>query len=98
MSIPTEAPATEKTFAPQLTPDRIDRGDAQRVTHDAVRRRAPALNQDALLARPFTDVPHDQKISPELQFVDQRQLLLDLLRNFFGNNAIAFACAGVHLL
>src|SRR4051812_20177308 len=78
MPVSADPAFAEETFEEQLLRDGIDRGDAERVTHDAVRRRAAALDERATLAAPFANIPDDQEIAGEPQLVDQRELLLNL--------------------
>ena len=58
-------------------PRRIDLGDAERVAHRRIRRRAAALAQDVLAAREGDDVVDGQEVGLVLELGDQRQLVLD---------------------
>ncbi len=62
----------------QVHPDRIDRGDAEAVADRAVGRRPASLHQDVVLAAEIDDVPDDEEIAGELEFLDQIELALDL--------------------
>ena len=68
----------KKTLEKQFHADGIDGGDAQRIADGAVGGRASSLHQNVLLATEADQVPHDQKISGQLEFFDQRQFALNL--------------------
>jgi hypothetical protein len=57
---------------------RVDLGDAQRVAHRRVGRRAAALAQDAAAAGEADDVVHGEEIRLVAELGDQRELVLDL--------------------
>ena len=69
----------EKTFEQQIHPDRVHRRNAQRITDRAIGRRAAALAENAFLAAEAHDIPDDQEVTAQLQFVNQRQFAFDLL-------------------
>ncbi len=72
---------------------RIDLGDAQRVAHRRVRRRAAALAQDVAAAREAHDVVHGEKVGLVVQLGDQRQLVLDQLAHVRRDRALGEAPA-----
>ena len=55
---------------------RVHRRDAQRVGHDAPRRRSPAGGHDPLLPREAGEVGHDQEVAGVPHPVDDPQLVL----------------------
>jgi hypothetical protein len=57
---------------------RVDLGDAERVAHRRIGRRAAPLAQDALPARPGDDVVHGQEIGRVGHLGDQAQFVFDL--------------------
>ena len=69
----------QKPLEQQIHAYRIDRGDAQRVADGAVGRRAAALHQNIFLFAEANNVPDDQKIAGQLEFLDQREFAVDLL-------------------
>ncbi len=56
---------------------RVDRRDAQRVGHDAARRRSPAGGEDPLLAREPGEVGHDQEVARVPHPIDRPQLVVE---------------------
>ena len=68
----------EKALEQQLHRDRVDGGDAERITDRAVGGRSAALHQNILAAAELDDVPDDQEIAGELEFLDERELAFDL--------------------
>jgi hypothetical protein len=52
MPVRPDTTLAEKALEKQVVLDRINRRDVQHVAHDAVGRRAAALDQDAVLAAP----------------------------------------------
>ena len=68
----------EKTLEQQIHSHRIYRSDAERITNSTIGRRATALGQDALVAAEVNNVPHNQEVSRESEFLDQRQFALNL--------------------
>ena len=73
-------------------PRRIDLGDAERVAHRRVGRRAAALAQDALAAREGDDVVDGEEVGLVVELGDQRELVLDQLADVGGHgfgNAVA---------
>ena len=69
----------EETLEEQLHADGIDGGDAERIADGAVGGRTAALAEDAVIAAEVHDVPHDEEIAGEIEFLDEGQLALDLL-------------------
>ena len=59
--------------------DRVDRRDAQRVGHDAPRRRSPAGRHDPLLPGEAREVGHDQEVAGVPHPLDDAQLVLEPL-------------------
>src|SRR5205807_4103966 len=68
----------KKSLEQKFHADWIDRGNSQAITNRAIRRRTAALNQDSLPLTKFNDVPNDQKVTFELQLLDQLQFMFDL--------------------
>src|SRR5258708_5369249 len=64
----------QKALEQQIHTDRIDGRNAQRIAHRAVCRRPPALHQNPAFEAVADDVPDDEKITGQLQLLDQRQL------------------------
>ena len=73
----------KKAFEEQLHLHRIDGRDSQRVTDRAVGGRAAALHENVVRAAELDDVPDDQEIAFQFQFLDQPELAFDLLALFF---------------
>ena len=61
----------KKTLEEQLHADGIDGGDAQRITNSAIGGRSAALDKNILLAAEADQIPDDQEISGEFEFLDQ---------------------------
>ena len=85
----------EKAFEEQIHADRIDGGDAERITDGAVGGGAAALAEDALLFGEAHEVPDDQEIAAEPQLVDELQFAFDLLARAVVIRLIAAARAFV---
>ena len=68
----------EKALEEQLHADRVDGGDAERVAHRRVGRRAAPLRENALLAAEADDVPDDEEIAGEIEPGDDGELVLEL--------------------
>src|SRR6185369_8312024 len=73
---------TNEALEQQVAGRRVDRGDAEAITDGAVRRRAAPLAQDRRVegARKGDDVMDSQEVSREVQALDQRQLIFELLQ------------------
>ena len=69
----------KKAFEEQIHADRIDRGDAERITDGAVGRGAAALAENALLAAEANDIPDDQEVAAEAELFDELEFAFDLL-------------------
>ncbi len=63
---------------------RVDRRDAERVGHDAARRRSPAGGEDPLLAGEAGEVGHDQEVARVPHPVDHAQLVLEAVADLAG--------------
>jgi hypothetical protein len=59
-------------------PHRVDGGDPEAVAEDGVRGAAPALAQDAALAREADDVPDSEEVARVIELLDEIELLRDL--------------------
>src|SRR6185295_13193718 len=68
----------EKALEQQPMTNRIDRGDAETVSHGGVRGAAATLTEDAKRARMMDDVPHHEKESGEAEPADDAQLVIEL--------------------
>ncbi len=79
----------QKALEQQIHTDRIDGRNAQRIAHRAVCRRPPALHQNPAFEAVADDVPDDEKITGQLQLLDQRQLVFQLPPHALGDGAIA---------
>src|SRR5205823_949511 len=82
------------SFEQQIHAHRIDGGDAERVAHRAVGRRAPALHEDVVAAAELDDVPHDEEVTGQVETADDLQLVLDLPPRPRGQRPVAVARAG----
>ena len=85
----------EEALEEQLHAHRIDGRDAQAVADGAVGGRAAPLHEDVVLAAEVHDVPHDQEVAGEIEFLDERQFAFDLRAGFVVIRAIAIAGADV---
>ena len=91
----------EEALEEQIHAHGIYRSYSQRVTDGAVCCRSAPLCQDALLAAEANNVPDNQKVASEIEFLDQRQFAFDLptstVPEFRRSTAIAlleaFPCA-----
>ena len=95
---PLAALLGEKALEEQLHADGIHGGDAERVAHRAVGRRAPPLHQDVLPAAILHEVPYDEEVAGEVEAGDEIQLARDLLPRALGElrvPLIAHAPAGL---
>ena len=79
----------EETFKEQLHAHRINRRDAERIAHHAVRRRSAALDENAFAPAELHDVPNDQEITRKFQLTDQRQFAASLLPGFLEEFRVA---------
>ena len=75
----------DEALEQHLHPLRIDLGHVGAVADDGVGRAAAPLAQDALRAREVDDVGHGEEVMLVAQFLDQRELALDLLADRRGN-------------
>ena len=66
----------------RVHPRRVHLGDAERVAHGRIRRRAPALAQNPLSAREAHHVVHGEEERLVAELGDERELVLDELANF----------------
>ena len=78
----------EESFEKQIHADRVNGGNAQRVTHGAIGSGTAALHEDIVFAAKADDIPHDQEIAGEIELFDQGQFAFDLL-------ACAFLAVGI---
>ncbi len=69
----------QEPFEQQLVAHRVDRGDAERVTHRGIGRGPSALTEDVRFSAEVDDVVDDQEISGKVQIGDDLQFLVDLL-------------------
>src|SRR4051794_7543980 len=83
----------KKSLEQQLHSDGIYCRDSQRIADRAVCRRSPPLHQDPLFAAKPDDVPHDQKISRQIELLDQRKLALDLPSRAVVIRTIPLSCS-----
>ena len=72
----------KKSFEKQFHLHGIDRRDAQRITNGTVRGRTAALNEDIVVAAELDNIPDDQEIAFEPEFLDQRKLTFNLTAGF----------------
>ena len=71
----------------------VDGGDAERITHGAVRGRAASLGEHRRLAGEARDVVHDQEVAGEVELLDDGELVLDLAPGLRGHRvAVALSC------
>ena len=68
----------EKTLEEQIHPYRIDGGDAERVTHSTVGRRATPLGENLLVACELNDVVDDQEVAVQAELLDQAEFVFEL--------------------
>ena len=84
----------QKALEEQFHAHRVDRRDAQAVTDGAVGGRPAPLHQDALLAAEIDDVPDDQEIAGQAEFLDEVEFAGDLRAGFVVEGPVPFA--GTH--
>ena len=70
----------QKSLEEKVHPDRIDRGDAERVADGAIGRGAASLHENVLFTAKADDVPDDQEIAGQIELFDQREFAIDLAR------------------
>src|SRR5882762_10162019 len=86
----------EESFKEQFHANRIDRRNSQGIAHRAVRSRPAPLHEDLLLAAKPNDVPNDQEITGEVQFLNQREFPFDL--SFGASEQIAVLLRAIAIL
>ena len=69
----------QEALEQQTEVDRVDVGDAERVTDGRVGRRAAPLAVDVQPPAHLRDVPHDEEVAGEAELADHVELVLDLL-------------------
>ena len=69
----------KKTLEEKFHADGIDGGDAERVADGAVGGRSAALHENVLLAAEADQVPDDEEVSGEFEFLDEIQFVFDLV-------------------
>ena len=79
-----------ETFEQQLRPGRVDLGDAQRVTHRRIGRRATPLAQDAACPGKFHHIVDREKVRLVAQLGDQGEFAFNQ-RAHFRRNAFGIA-------
>ena len=74
------AARVEEALEEQVVLERVDVGDAQRVGHDAARRRAaPRPHRDARVFGELDEVPDDQEVGAEAHVADGVELEVEAL-------------------
>ena len=77
-----DALGVEKTLKDQFVAQRIDRGDAEGIGHDAAAARAAAgADRDILLARVVHEIPDDQEVVHEAGFLDHAHLVIEAVHD-----------------
>src|SRR4029077_1120253 len=61
----------EKALEEQFHADGVDGGDAERIANSAVGGRSAALREDVLLAAEAHEIPDDEKVSGEIEVLDE---------------------------
>ncbi len=85
----------EKALEEEIHPDRIDGRDPEAVADRAVRRRAPALDEDPARAGFPHDVPDDQEVAGKVELLDEPELAGELLAHARRHGAVSPARAGL---
>ncbi len=83
----------QKSLEQQIDAVRVDRRHAQAIADGRIGRRPAALAQDVATAGELHQIPYGEEVGLVVQFLDQPQLVLDELADFFGN-ALRIAPAG----
>ena len=85
----------DEALEQQVAGRRVDRGDAEAVADRAVRRRPAPLAQDRRIeaAREGDDVVDGQEIAREVELLDQRELVVELLQHLVRDAARASAAS-----
>ena len=68
----------KEPFKEKIHSHGIDGGDSQGITDRAVGRGTSALHENVLFPAEANDVPDDEEIAGEVEFLDHRQFVLDL--------------------
>ena len=89
---PLAALLREEAFEEQIHSDRVHGGDPEAVADGAVGGGPASLHEDVLLPAEVHDVPDDQEVAGEIEFLDEVQLALDLAARAVVVGAIALAC------
>src|SRR5690606_5138002 len=89
---PLAALFREKPFEEQIHPDRIDGRDAKRITHGTVGGRPAPLYENALAPAVIDDVPDDEEVAGEIEFLDEREFAIDLRTRAVVIRTIAITC------
>src|ERR1019366_4087948 len=76
---PFAAALAEETFEKQFHADGIHGRNFQRVTDGRIRRAPASLHENVVPLAVANDVPHDEEVSGQPEFPNQRQLFGDLL-------------------
>src|SRR3989442_1432158 len=92
------SPLGQEPFEQSVKLQRVNRGYLEAKTNRAVSCAAASLGHNVLLMTKLHDVPNDQKISGDFEFLNQSQLIFQLLANFCRNFLVAPASAGESLL
>src|SRR4030095_296199 len=86
---PAFAAFTKETFEDEMIAHRIDRRDPETKTDRAVGRAPAALDHDVIFAAEIDDVTDDQKITGKAEFLDERQLFIQLRRHGRADRGVA---------
>src|SRR5215471_7240383 len=72
----------EKALEEKFHADGIDGGDAERVADGAIGSRTASLHEYVLLTAVADQVPDDEEVSGEFEFLDEREFFFDLATGF----------------
>src|ERR1700722_20989256 len=86
---PFPAALAQEAFKEQIHAHWIDRGYFKRIANGRIRRTPSALYQDVVSFAEINQVPHNQEIDGKSKFLNQGQLMLNLLFHLFQQLAIA---------
>ena len=81
----------EEPLEQQAERDGVGLGDAERVTHRAVRRASPPLAVDVVDAAELDDVDEHEEVAGEAELLDHVELVRDLVHRLL---VVAGACSG----
>src|SRR4029434_507323 len=82
----------QEAFEEEISTDGIDGGDAETKADGAVGGAAATLHHNIILATKLDEVPRDEEVTGEAEFLNDDQFVIELSAHFVAE-VIAVACA-----